>query len=193
MITFATLLLLLVWPFTEAGRFLIPLVPCLLVAAVEGLSGVLARCEVRRARAWAAGAVLAVSLPYAAYAIVTDRAEAGRRTYREFDLACAWLAGAARPGPVLARHPGEVYWLTGRRSLSAASDQTQDIAGLIDRFNVAYILIDENRYANSRVSALSRYVAERPTRVREVWKMAGAPASALVVIYECGGGAGTQK
>ncbi len=34
----ATLALLLVWPFTEAGRFLVPLVPALLVGAVEGLS-----------------------------------------------------------------------------------------------------------------------------------------------------------
>ena len=38
LIGFFTLGLLLVWPFTEAGRFLIPLVPCLLIAAVEGFS-----------------------------------------------------------------------------------------------------------------------------------------------------------
>ena len=37
-ITLVTLGLLLVWPFTEAGRFLIPLVPFLLVGLTEGLA-----------------------------------------------------------------------------------------------------------------------------------------------------------
>jgi len=41
LIPLVTLPLLLVWPFTEAGRFLVPLVPCLLVGMVEGLSWVL--------------------------------------------------------------------------------------------------------------------------------------------------------
>ena len=39
LVAFATLALLLVWPFTEAGRFLVPLVPFLLVGATEGLGG----------------------------------------------------------------------------------------------------------------------------------------------------------
>ncbi len=36
-----TMPLLLVWPFTEAGRFLVPLVPFVLVGAFEGLTGLL--------------------------------------------------------------------------------------------------------------------------------------------------------
>ena len=121
---FATLTVLLVWPFTEAGRFLIPLVPCLLVGALEGLAFFTARWKFRRSRVWVAGAFLAVSLPYATYAIVSARAEAQRRTYRDFDAACAWIAReATRSGPILARHPGEVFWLTGRRSLSPSSDR----------------------------------------------------------------------
>src|SRR5262249_1940306 len=38
LIPLLTLGLLLVWPYTEAGRFLIPLVPCLLIGGVEGLT-----------------------------------------------------------------------------------------------------------------------------------------------------------
>ncbi len=34
-----TLAMLMIWPFTEAGRFLIPLIPCLLIGAVEGIVG----------------------------------------------------------------------------------------------------------------------------------------------------------
>ena len=184
LIAIATLAVLLVWPFTEAGRFLIPLVPCLLVGAVDGLASFTARWKFRRARVWAAGAVLAVSLPYATYAIVFARAEAQRRTYRDFDAACTWIVReATRSGPILARHPGEVFWLTGRRSLSASSDEPALIDGLIDRFDVAYLLIDEDRYAHSQVSPLSRYVAQRPDRVREVWKSGSDAAS--VALYEC--------
>ena len=110
--------------------------------------------------------------------------QAQRRTYRHFDAACAWLVQeTTRPGPILARHPGEVFWLTGRRSLSPSSNDPESIDGLIDRFDVAYVLIDEDRYANSEVSPLSHYVARRPHRVREVWK-SGSDA-APVVIYQC--------
>jgi hypothetical protein len=180
---FATLTVLMIWPFTEAGRFLIPLVPCLLVGALEGLT-FFARWKVRRPRSWAAGAVLAVSLPFATHAIVSARAEAQRRTYRDFDGACAWIAREAnRAGPILARHPGEVFWLTGRRSLSPSSGEPEYIDSLIDRFHVAYLLIDGNRYVNSEFTPLSRYVAERSDRAREVWRSTSGPAS--VVIYEC--------
>ena len=41
LVPLATLLVLLAWPFTEAGRFLVPLIPCILVGAVEGWAGAL--------------------------------------------------------------------------------------------------------------------------------------------------------
>ena len=95
LIVATTLPLLLVWPFTEAGRFLIPLVPCLLIELVEGLAPLLHRRSVRRARTWAAGLVLAASIPYAAYALTTHRAEARENAFADFDAACAWLAATS--------------------------------------------------------------------------------------------------
>ncbi len=184
LIAFGTLAVLLVWPFTEAGRFLIPLVPFLLVGAVESFAWFTARWKFRRVRVWAASAVLAVSIPYASYAIVSARAEAQRRTYRDFDAACAWIARQAeRPGPVLARHPAEVFWLTGRHALSPSSDEPESIDRLIDRFEVGFLLIDEDRYANSPTSSLARYVARRPDRAREVWR--SGSGAAAVVVYGC--------
>jgi hypothetical protein len=189
---FTTLAVLLVWPFTEAGRFLIPLVPCLLAGALDGLAFFAARWKFRRSRIWAARAVLAVSLPYATYAILSARAETQRRTYRNFDGACAWIAReATRAGPILARHPAEVFCLTGRRSLSSSSDEPDSIDRLIDRFGVAYILIDGDRYANSEFNLLSRYVARRPDRAREVWKSTSGMAT--VVIYKCDRSTDTKK
>ena len=74
LIIFTTLALLLVWPFTEAGRFLVPLVPFLLVGATEGISNLLASLAPRRAGDRALGIVLAASIPYAAYSAVSGRA-----------------------------------------------------------------------------------------------------------------------
>ena len=166
LVPFATLALLLVWPFTEAGRFLVPLVPFLLVGAVEGLAGPVARVTRRRPRTWAAGIVLAATLPYAAYSVAAGRAEAQRETHADFDAACRWIARhATRPGPVLSRHPGEVYWQTGRLGIAPESPEPEAIDRLIGRLGVPYLLIDDARYANEAPNPLSRYVERYPDRV----------------------------
>ena len=163
-----TLLVLVVWPFTEAGRFLIPLIPCLLVGATEGLA------IATRQRWIAAAMVLAASLPYSAYALATGKARAAEASHRDFDAACAWLADRAdRPGPVLTRHPGEVFWRTGRQALEVATSErpgdidagAEAIARAIDRYGVAYLLVDQERYANAPTGPLARFVAGSPGRV----------------------------
>jgi hypothetical protein len=182
-----TLALLLVWPFTEAGRFLIPLVPCLLVGAVEGLAALAARLRARvrvgRPRELAAAVVLAASLPYTGYALATNRAEAQRRTHADFDAACAWIAiEGTIAGPVLTRHPGEVYWQTGRKALAPASDDPEAIVKAVDRWRVAYLLIDAERYANAPANPLFRFIQDHPERVREVWSRDAGRSS--IRVYE---------
>jgi hypothetical protein len=174
LVPFCTLALLLVWPFTEAGRFLIPLVPFLLVGAVEGLAGIGARAGLRRARGWALGAVLIGAVPYTAYSLLTDRAAAQQRSHAGFDIACAWIAReGALPGPILTRQPGEVFWLTGRQALLLPGDEPETIDQAIDRYGVAYILVDNERYAHAPANPLSRYVTSRPERVVKVWELPG--------------------
>ena len=123
LIPMMTLALLLLWPYTEAGRFLIPLIPCLLIGAVEGMSGLVRwgkrsfglGVPNRRISFFAAALILVVSLPYSGYSLITARARARDAGNRAFDAACAWLARHGdRPGPVLTRHPGEVFLATGR-------------------------------------------------------------------------------
>jgi hypothetical protein len=161
LVPLTTLPILLVWPFTEAGRFLVPLVPFILVGAVEGLGVLLARTGQRQARQAAAVAVLLATLPYSAYVLITNRAEAQRHLHDDFDAACAWIAQhGQRPGPILTRHPGEVHWQTGRSALAPSSDDPAEIDRLIDRYGVAYLLIDEDRYANAPVHPLARYAEE---------------------------------
>jgi hypothetical protein len=183
LIPLATLGLLLVWPFTEAGRFLIPLIPYLLVGAVEGLAPLVALIRPRRPRIWAAGAVLALSVLYSFYALATGRAEAQRQTHRDFDAACAWIGKEGRQlGPILTHHPGEVFWLTRRQAVAPRDEAPKAIDALIDRFQVAYLLIDAERYVNAPASPLARYVSLRPNRVRRVWGHATGQAS--VTVYE---------
>ncbi|GAC1464998.1 MAG: hypothetical protein NVSMB9_04200 [Isosphaeraceae bacterium] len=180
---FSSLALLLVWPFSEAGRFLIPLVPCLLVGSVEGLAPLAALAGVKRPRAFAAAGVLVASLPYSAYALVSGRAEAQRRTHDVFDAACSWIAHEGRvSGPILSRHPGEVYWQTGRKTLAPTSDDPQAIESLIDQWRVAYLLVDGARYANAPASPLAVYVDRHPERAREVWPRSSGESS--VRVYE---------
>jgi hypothetical protein len=183
LIAAVTLAVLLVWPFTEAGRFLIPLVPFALVGAVEGLAPLALWSGCRRPRAYAALAVLGASIPYAVYAVAAGRAEAQRRAYRDFDAACAWIAGQKVPvGPVLTRHPGEVFWLTGRRALEPTSNEPEASAAAIERFGVAFLLIDEDRYARAGKNPLSRFVERYSNRVRRVWSgESGGPA---ITVYE---------
>jgi hypothetical protein len=184
----ATLGMLLVWPYTEAGRFLVPLIPALIVAAAEGLAAVGRRLGVgrRRSRRLAAALLLVAAVPYATFAIAT----AGRRARvdrdPDLDAACAWLRDAPRPGPVLARHPGEVFLRSGRKALEVATaerpgDHDADpdaVAATIRRHGVAYLLIEADPYANAAASPLERYVRERPGDVREV------AASGRARVYE---------
>lgn len=165
-----TLALLLAWPFTEAGRFLLPIIPFLIVALVEGCATMTSRLRGPKPRILAAGLILAISLPYSIYAIASKRSEAARRTNRDFDAACQWIANQTQPGPVLTRHPGEVFWATGRKAVSPDSG---DITTLISRYSVAFLLIDDERFANASKSPLGRYVIENPERVEKTLKTDG--------------------
>jgi hypothetical protein len=204
-----TLPLLLVWPFTEAGRFLIPLVPCLLVGAVEGLNG-LARLRTwwwfsrksnphadppqegrgtdggsrtekhpqppgaahrkRSPRKVAAALALIAAVPYPTYSLLTQRARAQRLTHQDFDAACSWIAReATRPGPVLSRHPGEVFWQTGRQAVEPISDDLDALADQIRDHGVAYLLNDPDRFAGAAPTPLATFVRGRPDQVRKVF------------------------
>ncbi len=174
----ATLALLLVWPFTEAGRFLVPVVPFLLVGTTEGLARILRIARPKDSRLWASGMVLAASMPYAVYAIAAGRAEAQRQTHADFDVACSWLAQhASRPGTVLTRHPGELFWQTGRLAVAADSADPDSIEGLIDRLGVSYLLIDEDRYAQAAANPLGLYVERYPERSTLIWSKARGTTS----------------
>jgi hypothetical protein len=187
------------WPYTEAGRFLTPLVPFILIGLVEGMQS-LARPLLRvctahvrpgRVRLISACLVLAAALPYSCYALALGRTRAMEASHRDFDAACEWIATrATHPGTVLSRHPGEVFWRTGRQGLEVADskragDAIADgpaFARMIDEFNVAYLLVEEGRYARATANPLTRIVDQNSLRLREVFRDASDRSS--TVVYE---------
>jgi hypothetical protein len=110
--------------------------------------------------------------------LATGRTRALDAIHRDFDAACGWIVDhAQQPGPVLSRHPGEVFWQTGRRGLEVSGEERPNahdadldaIERTIKAHHVAYLLIDRDRYALAPESPLARYVSEHPDRVAKVW------------------------
>jgi len=187
------------WPFTEAGRFLIPLVPFLLIGMVEGIQGLSRgalrpfknRVHQRRMHFMSACVVLALALPYSCYALASERSRALEASHSDFDAACQWMiTHGKRPGPVISRHPGEVFWRTGRQGLEiSGAEQPQDaladeraIARMIQESQAAYVVVDEGRYSQAPATPLAQFVARNPGRFQEVFR--GATDRSRVVVYE---------
>lgn len=165
--------LLLVWPFTEAGRFLIPLVPPMLVVATEGIAAIVRRIGRKRPfpspRVLAAWLLLAAAAPYSLYAAVSGRAEAERRSQGAVDPAFHWIARFGdRPGPLMTAYPAEAFWFTDRPGVVPPADPAA-IADQIDQYRVAYLIVTEARFARATDDPLSRFVADHPDRVILQW------------------------
>jgi 4-amino-4-deoxy-L-arabinose transferase-like glycosyltransferase len=179
-----TMPILLLWPFTEAGRFLIPLLPMVLVGAVEGLAWIAAIAGLaRHARRRAAVVILVLSLPYSAYALLGQRARDAEHAQRGFDAACRYLASRDdRPGLVLSRHAAEVFLQTGRMGMGIELmdiDTNHMIDRLLKDRGVAFLLVDGPRFARAPENPLARLAASLPDLWRLVW---GGPAD--VAVYE---------
>ena len=183
LVPLTTLAVLLIWPFTEAGRFLAPLLPPLILGAWEGIVWLLSALRIasrRNVRVWAAGLILGASLPYPIYAIIAQRAQAQRDLQRDFDAACWFLnGGSIVPGTVMAKHPGDVHWLSGLPTVSV--EDPADAAKAIYRWQVVYILTDRGRYANEEPGPGEIYVRDHPYRTSLIW---GDPKTSSVLIYE---------
>src|SRR5262249_48283809 len=81
--------------------------------------------------------------------------------------------------PILCRYPADVFWQTGRRSLEPGSEDARSIGRLVDRYGVAYLLVEDRPYSNAAADPLARFVSEQAGRVRRVWGKPGA-----VIVYE---------
>jgi hypothetical protein len=178
MVPGATLALLLVWPFTEAGRFLLPLVPFVLLGAAHGIGWLAHRLGLppRRAGRFGALLVLGLSIPYSAYAFVSSRQHESERAHRAFDEACGWVAWQSGRRPVLVRQSGEAFWLMGRTRpafFPRAEATSDEIARLIEAYDVEFLILDAARYANAAENSLDRYVQDHAPDSERVFSSGG--------------------
>jgi hypothetical protein len=128
--------------------------------------------------------LVAAAIPYSAYSIATDRAGAAERSQAGFDAACAWIVqNATQPGPILTRQPGEVFLRTGRQALAPPSGEPEAIEQMITRYGVAYLLVDEERYAGSPVNPLTRLAETHPERVERVWSEPAGTGRASYAVF----------
>ena len=73
-----------------------------------------------------------------------------------------------------------MFWQTGRQAVPPDATDPEAIDQDIDRLGIAYLLIDDDRYANAGLNPLSRFVTGHPDRVHRVWsREAGAGSIAV--------------
>lgn len=155
-----TMAILLVWPFTEAGRFLIPLVPVTLLAVwlggVECL-GMLARKQFKPgSEMWIAWCICLLAVPFGLYTWQKNARTSPAGLDRDFDSATAWMAGHLPKNAVIAaRHPGDVYWRTGLKAVGwpEAGVDLEKSANAITDSGGSYLLVDQGRFVGASVPA----------------------------------------
>lgn len=176
--------ILVVWPFTEAGRFLIPLVPLTLIALAFGTDTILSwrwACFRRTApnvRRTILCVVLGMGLPFGIYALAKNAQTVWH--VGDYERACAWIRAKTAPDAVLsARHPGDAYWRTGRVGVGWPNAATMaDASKQLRDSGVDFLLLDGGRYVGEPKPAwLPSDDATQPSvGLRKVWPSDSAPS-----------------
>ncbi len=191
-----TMPILLVWPFTEAGRFLIPLVPLLLLGFASGLVEVAQRfLKISRAKTWpiASTLLLAASLPYPMLKVVQGERGLDTPADQAFDAAYQYVLSeeASRdegdpPRPVLmAQNAAEAAWITGRPALPPPNGlDAEAFLAMLDDDRIGFLIVGGDRFANDPGDPLALALNAHETRDRlvPVWTDSDDPEP-LVTVY----------
>ena len=173
----AYVVLLLAWPEVWSDkRFLLPLIPAILLHSAEGLRGIFPRAGGRE-RQWVLpsfGALIAVvALPGLARAIPAnldclrsyragDRYACYPDAWREFFQAAAWARDSTPANAtIVSRNPRLFYWVTHRRGdIYPFSQDPAQVIGFLDRIGVDYVVVDRLSATTDRylVPAIRAYV-----------------------------------
>lgn len=183
-----SLAILVVWPFTEAGRFLIPLVPLNLAALVLGLDriGLSISWHNRKLRFVVRSVPVSIalaSLPFGLYtglkAWRTDPVQADA----SFEAACRWIAGNLPTDAVVAsRHPGDVYWRSSRVGVPwPEAKSAEEAASRLSDAGAGFLFVDQGRYVGENAPAW--LAEEAPGQVAASFRQLAEPATGMR-IYE---------
>ncbi len=170
-ITFAYLLLLLIYPYHAAGiRFLLPVLPVLLYYAVEGIR--MLSLETKTKKAMGIGVFLVIALLYLGPAIRMEQRESqvkdGPYTKESKDL-FNFIERNTLPGDVFAfAKPRVLGYFTKRHSFAPnPKSNPEKVSLLINKNSTDYILI----YKTLQQPALETYVHQQ--QLKPVYKKNG--------------------
>ncbi len=207
-----SLVILVLWPFTEAGRFLIPLVPLNLAAIALGFETVGNRLSGRFARipflaaisgrfgAHAPVAVALAALPFGLYTGLKPWRTGESLVDSRFESACRWIDGNL-PGDavIAARHPGDVFWRTGRKAVPWPKAASAEAAAReLHESGAGYVLADLGRYVGEQLPGwleplTDAGASEEPAkRDRPRFRQVAEPEAGMRVYEVSGGGAGRR-
>lgn len=144
-----TMAILLVWPFTEAGRFLIPLVPIGLLGLLAGSQNVLDQFVPKLSNKNRVAWLLAgLAVPFGSYTWLKDVRTQATQADQNFDRTCAWISQNIPDKEfIAARHPGDLYWRTGRQAdFWPKVNSVEEAAADLQRRSIGYLLIDQGRF-----------------------------------------------
>lgn len=184
-----TLLILMIWPFTEAGRFLIPLVPVLLMTTQAGIQTLfehLGRRLMLNSKLPIQWLILFLVLPFGTYTVAKSMVQRDVNQDVDFDHACQWIRKNTAEGLVVAsRHPGDVFWRSERKGLLwPMVDGPDELFVELKKNGCAMFIIDRGRFARAPLPPWASHdlLAGRPDLFREVsplnWN------SSAVEVYE---------
>lgn len=184
-----TLLILLIWPFTEAGRFLIPLVPVLLITTQTGIQTLFEHLETRlilNTRLPYQWLILILVLPFGTYTVAKSMVYRDVNQDVNFDQACQWIRKNTAEGLVVAsRHPGDVFWRSGRKGIVwPMVDGPEELFIELKKNGCGMFIVDRDRFARAPIPRWASHdlLAGRSDLFREVrplnWN------SSAVEVYE---------
>lgn len=172
-----TMAILLVWPFTEAGRFLIPLVPVTLLAGWMGLLESVRRVPEHGLTRFfnernLATLILFLTMPFGLYTWQKNARNDPAAADADFNNATGWMRERLPADSViLARHPGDVYWRTGLKSVPwpNANDSGQ-MAAIPTNSGETYLLVDQGRFVGDSIPGWmsDENLASQPDRFQNV-------------------------
>lgn len=156
--------ILIIWPFTEAGRFLIPLVPLNLAAFAIGCESIAAAVKARwpevlavsylavRWQSQAATAIAIFALPFGLYTAIKPWRTGSATADARFESACRWIEGnLPRDAVIAARHPGDVFWRTGRMAVPWPAEATNvEAANRLRQAGARFVFVDLGRYVGDQ-------------------------------------------
>jgi len=155
-----SLAILVVWPFTEAGRFLIPLVPLNLAALVLGLDRLgssIARssARLRFVVRFVPVSIALAAMPFGLYTGLKGWRSDPSRVDANFETACRWIAANLPADAVVAsRHPGDVHWRASRVGVPWPEARSAEAAArLLSDVGAGFLFVDEGRYVGDEAPA----------------------------------------